>query len=159
MLNCLQVTLWDTGGQERYDSMTANYYRSAHAVILVYALDEEGTLYSLNEWVGEAKAVNRLGDRLVLAAWGTKSDLPSYQLTVKEDAVDALLELYHIPNHLSCKVNVFDGSVDEAMLSLVEHVHKQFSGTSTSSDHTRDLSEIISDTSTKNKRPCCRFSS
>ena len=120
------MTLWDTGGQERYESMTANYYRNAHAVILVYGVDEEGTLYALNELVGEAKDTSRQGDNLVLALWGSKSDLPSSMHTVKQDAIGAFLTTYAIPQKLHCKVNVLDSSVENAMLTLIEHVDAHF---------------------------------
>lgn len=119
------MTLWDTGGQERYESMTANYYRNAHAVILVYGVDEVGTLFALNELVGEAKETSRQ-ENLVLALWGSKSDLPSHMHTVKQDAIEAFLTTYAIPQKLNCKVNVIDRSVEKAMLTLIEHVDAQF---------------------------------
>ena len=121
-----QVTLWDTGGQERYESMTANYYRNAHAVILVYAVDEEGTLFALNEVVGEAMETSRQGDNMVLALWGSKADLPSNMHTVKPDAVQAFLTTHHIPQHLNCQVSVLNSSVEKAMVALMEYVDAQF---------------------------------
>jgi GTPase SAR1 family protein len=120
------VTLWDTGGQERYESMTANYYRNAHAVILVFGVDEEGTLYALNEVVGEAKDTCRQSDNLVLALWGSKSDLPSHMHTVKQDAIDAFLTTHAIPKTLHCKVTVLDNSVEDAMRTLIQHVDACF---------------------------------
>lgn len=106
--------------------MTANYYRNAHAVILVYGVDEEGTLYALNELVGEAKETSRQGENLVLALWGSKSDLPSAMHTVKQDAIEAFLTTYAIPQKLNCKVTVLDSSVENAMATLIEHVDKHF---------------------------------
>lgn len=120
-LCALQVTLWDTGGQERYDSMTANYYRNAHAVIFVYAVDEEATLFALNDWVAEAKQMNRQS-RLVMCLWGTKSDLPAHTHAVREDAVESFLSLHHIPEQLNCTVNVLDNSAEEAMMTLLGHM-------------------------------------
>lgn len=32
----IKLQLWDTAGQERFRSITQSYYRSAHALILVY---------------------------------------------------------------------------------------------------------------------------
>lgn len=154
------MTLWDTGGQERYESMTANYYRNAHAVIFVYAVDEEGTLYALNEVVSEAKEMSRQGERLVLALWGSKADLPGYMHTVKEDAVDAFLNTYRIPEHLNYKVSALDGSVEKAMLALIEHVDKQFIHQEpTQEQENRDLSKFhlpSSSAATTPSSTCCR---
>lgn len=133
------MTLWDTGGQERYESMTANYYRNAHAVILVYGVDEEGTLYALNELVGEAKDTSRQGDNLVLALWGNKSDLSSH--TVKQDAIDAFLTTYAIPKKLNCKVNAIDSSIESAMLTLIQHVDAQFNRVDCSAVDVKDNRE------------------
>ena len=119
------MTLWDTGGQERYDSMTANYYRNAHAVIFVYAVDEEATLFALNDWVAEAKQMNRQS-HLVMCLWGTKSDLPTHTHAVREDAVESFVNLHHIPEHLNCTVNVLDDSTEEAMMTLLHHMDKLF---------------------------------
>lgn len=152
-----QVTLWDTGGQERYESMTANYYRNANAVILVYALDEESTFYSLNELVAEAKDVNRLGDQLVLAAWGSKSDLPAFQKTVKEDSIAALSSKFKIPNELNCKVNVFDDSVERAMRTLTEYVDQMFASIDTSNDDVMTLDRTEPNPSQPRNRCCDRF--
>lgn len=153
----IKVTLWDTGGQERYESMTANYYRNANAVILVYALDEESTFYSLNELVAEAKDVNRLGDQLVLAAWGSKSDLPAFQKTVKEDSIAALSSKFKIPNELNCKVNVFDDSVERAMRTLTEYVDQMFASIDTSNDDVMTLDRTEPNPSQPRNRCCDRF--
>ncbi len=110
--------------------MTANYYRNAHAVIFVYSVEDEGTLYALNEWVREARAMSRQPERLVLALWGSKCDLEKngHIHTVKQEAVDAFTITCQIPPHLNCKVSVFGNSAVKAMNELVEHIDRQFSG-------------------------------
>lgn len=153
------MTLWDTGGQERHNSLTANYYRDAHAVVLVYALDEENTLYALSEWVGEATEMNRQGDRLVLALWGTKADLPSSQKTVKQEAVEAFRNSYNIPDKLNCTVSLFDDSLGEAMFALMEHMDCQLNAKCTSDPEVRDLNTFTSNPSTSDNtsrwKRCC----
>lgn len=142
--------------------MTANYYRNAHAVILVYSLDEEGTLYALNEWVGEALEMTRMGDRLVFALWGTKSDLPEDQKVVKDDAVSSIAELYHIPSELNCKVTVLDNSVEKAFTALVEHIDREFNASASINEDTRDFNKLTDYnlTPTTKKRHCnCKYDS
>lgn len=158
---CVQVNVWDTGGQERYESMTSNYYRSAHAVILVYAVDEEGTLYGLNESVGVAKDTSRQGDNLVLALWGNKSDMASHMHTVKRDATQAFLSTYHIPQELNCKVNVLDSSVETAMLTLVGYVDSHLNRVGAECadvQDNRDLAKLSSDQKLQQNQPrCCKL--
>lgn len=161
----IKVTLWDTGGQERYESMTANYYRNAHAVILVYAVDEEGTLFALNELVGEAKSTSRQGDNLVMAVWGNKCDLSSH--TVKQDAVDAFLSTHHIPEELNCRVSVLNTSVESALLAVIEHVDKQFNRVGDMDTITRENEKLFQlgsshaehNQARRENQRCCNISS
>ena len=37
---------WDTAGQERFRSITQSYYRSAHAIVLVYDISCQPTFGS-----------------------------------------------------------------------------------------------------------------
>jgi len=135
---CDQVILWDTGGQERHDSLTSNYYRSAHAVVLVYSMEEQSSLYSLSEWVDEARELSGQGDRLILALWGAKADLPVAQQDVKPEAIAALSSSYSIPDHLNCKVSIYDASLEQAMTALLEHLYTQLTPNTTSDTDLQD---------------------
>ncbi|KAJ5074105.1 ras-related protein rab-13 [Anaeramoeba ignava] len=39
----VQFVLWDTAGQEKFDSFTKNYFRDAHGIILVYDITRESS--------------------------------------------------------------------------------------------------------------------
>ena len=43
----LQVKLWDTAGQDRYKTMTSQFYRNADAVIIVFDLTKPETFASV----------------------------------------------------------------------------------------------------------------
>ena len=151
-LPCMQVMLWDTGGLERYDSMTANYYRNAHAVILVYDMTDEDSLIRLNEWVAEARRNSRWAERLVIALWGNKCDLKN-SITVKDDTVAAFMDKHAIDSKLEAKVSSKkQGSIEEAMRVLVKHVDARFLGNGHDSSN-RDISLLTDDGRTKNG--CC----
>ncbi|XP_076345027.1 ras-related protein Rab-30-like isoform X4 [Tachypleus tridentatus] len=48
-----QLQIWDTAGQERFRSITQSYYRSAHALILVYEISSHLTFDCLHRWLKE----------------------------------------------------------------------------------------------------------
>lgn len=50
----VMVQLWDTAGQERFRTLTSSYYRNAHAVVLVYDVNEPNTFYNIKQWINEA---------------------------------------------------------------------------------------------------------
>lgn len=142
--------------------MTANYYRNAHAVVCVYSVEDESSLYALNEWVAEARAMNRHEDRMVLALWGSKCDLETKShVTVKADVVEAFTSTYHIPPHLNRKVSVFGDSAVTALNELVEHIDSHFTAAVTtdgSQQHryfdTLTPQQLVQETDTQQSR-CC----
>ena len=152
----MQVNLWDTGGLERYDSLTANYYRHAHAVILVYDLTEENTLFDLTECVQEASKNSRWSDCLVFALWGNKCDVEEYN--TRDEAVLAFMTTNNISMELSAKVSASIGdTVTRAFQTLIEHVDKKFSRASLvdlNSDGDTLKSFTLDEPSCENKQSC-----
>ena len=144
--------LWDTGGLERYDSMTANYYRNAHAVILVYDMTDEDSLIRLNEWVAEARRNSRWSERLVIALWGNKCDVEN-GIGVKEETVAAFMDKHGIDEKLEAKVSSRkQGTIEEAMKILVQHVDERFLGNGYESTN-RDISILTDDG--QSQKSCC----
>lgn len=45
------IKIWDTCGQEQFRSLTANYFRNAEGIVLVYDVTEDNSFKSLKGWV------------------------------------------------------------------------------------------------------------
>ncbi|KAI8488962.1 Ras- protein Rab-30 [Branchiostoma belcheri] len=73
LYNCLQI--WDTAGQERFRSITQSYYRSAHALILVYDVTSRETFDCLPEWLKEIEQY--ANQQVITVLVGNKIDLTS----------------------------------------------------------------------------------
>lgn len=133
--------------------MTANYYRNAHAVILVYDTTDEDSLYRLNEWVAEARRNSRWADRLAIALWGNKCDVKDRK--VKDETIAAFLDKHSIDPSLEFKVSSRKvGTIEEAMKTLIEYVEKRFLGSS--QDGTlRDISILADGGGSPVKKACC----
>ena len=69
------VRIFDTGGQERFKSITANYLRNAEGVILVYDVTSNESFENLKFWIESIK--NNLGndDIIPIIIIGNKIDL------------------------------------------------------------------------------------
>jgi small GTP-binding protein len=52
----VKMQIWDTAGQERFRTLTSSYYRGAHAVVLVYDVNDAETFVNLTRWLDEAKS-------------------------------------------------------------------------------------------------------
>ncbi|XP_041951502.1 ras-related protein Rab-33B-like [Alosa sapidissima] len=71
----IKVQLWDTAGQERFrKSMVQQYYRSVHAVVLVFDVSNPASFRSLPLWLEECRR-NALGQQVPRILVGNKCDL------------------------------------------------------------------------------------
>ena len=120
----LQITLWDTGGLERYHSMTSSYFRYSTAVILVYdASDQLSSLCALRVWIDEARRNSALKEKVILSLWANKSDILSENSPTPPE-VTAFLSEYSIPESLHFCVSAKTGSqLKDSFHQLIEHVY------------------------------------
>ncbi|KAK9267137.1 hypothetical protein L1049_009556 [Liquidambar formosana] len=47
------VRLWDTAGQEQFQTITSSYYRGAHGIIIVYDVTEMESFNNVKQWLNE----------------------------------------------------------------------------------------------------------
>ena len=150
-----QVCLWDTGGLERYTSMTANYYRNCSAVVLVYSLEEEDSLFILQDWLAEARSLN--SDLIVPALWGNKRESENVSLT--EKMTTAFSKENSVPAELVARVSAVTGEgVKEAFEKLIQTVHTRRGGSQLlqqQQQRGRTLEPLIDPQLQKNKRCAC----
>lgn len=67
------MTIWDTGGQERFSHLRKMYYKDSHGVILVFDLTRPESFRHIEKrWLPE---INGIIDDYVPTIWGTKADL------------------------------------------------------------------------------------
>jgi small GTP-binding protein len=69
----IKFQLWDTGGQEKFRSITRTYYRNIDIVLLVFDLSKVSDFYSkLESWIKEIRTLN---DEARIYLIGNKLDL------------------------------------------------------------------------------------
>ena len=72
-----KLSIYDTAGQEKYRSLTKNYYHKANGVILVFDLSNENSFSKLNSWV---KEINENAGNVEGILVGNKSDLENRKI-------------------------------------------------------------------------------
>eukprot|EP00879_Flechtneria_rotunda_P003156 GHRR01003378.1.p1 GENE.GHRR01003378.1~~GHRR01003378.1.p1 ORF type:complete len:148 (+),score=24.43 GHRR01003378.1:167-610(+) len=71
------VSVWDTAGQDRFQSLTPMYYRGAQGVVYVYDVTRPETLQSLNDkWMKDFEEYATYKDAVQMVV-GNKVDLVS----------------------------------------------------------------------------------
>jgi Ras-related protein Rab-21 len=78
--------IWDTAGGEQYHALGPIYYRDAHAAVIVYDITDGTSFEKVQRWVKELKKI--VGEDIVIAVAGNKSDLHNARVVKKEDAIE-----------------------------------------------------------------------
>lgn len=56
----VSMQVWDTAGQEQYHSISRQYYRSCHAVVLVYDVAKKESFTNIHRWLRDIQLQVRL---------------------------------------------------------------------------------------------------
>ena len=82
----IRMKIWDTVGQEKYNSIVTNYYHSTDYGIFVYSIDDFQSFYSLKDWLIEAQQNNtETFNEMKYILLGNKKDLEETNRIVTYD--------------------------------------------------------------------------
>lgn len=71
----MNLQIWDTAGQEQFQSLVPSYIRNTGMVIIVYDVSDAKTLDSAKKWYDETTKIR--GNEVCCFLVGNKIDLPS----------------------------------------------------------------------------------
>ena len=112
------VKIYDTSGQEKYNSMVSNYYKKADGIILVFDLTNKESFDSINKWI---KDINDNVDskKIKRVLVGNKIDLSDLRVITKEEA-EEMAKSYEVKFYeTSAKTNEGIGELMEGIVSEV----------------------------------------
>ena len=71
------MQIWDTVGNEKFKSITLNYYKTADVVIFMYAINDINSFNSIYKWLDELndKGNNEEDKNIIKILVGNKKDL------------------------------------------------------------------------------------
>lgn len=78
----LELTIWDTAGQEKYRSISISYFRMADAVIAVFDVTNRTSFESLEFWIEKARDI--ASDNVPIIVARNKTDLEEEIVTDTE---------------------------------------------------------------------------
>ena len=79
----VKLNIWDTAGQEKYNSCNKLFIKNSHIVILVYDITDKKSFDDLEKWYNFIQI--ELGETPLLALVGNKMDLIEYEKVEKEE--------------------------------------------------------------------------
>ena len=69
----VKLQIWDTAGQDRFRSITKNYYKGSHGIILIYDVTSLKTFENVKSWVSQIH--EEISDKVVIYLVANKIDM------------------------------------------------------------------------------------
>ena len=77
----VKIKLWDTGGQERFKSISQNTIKNCKGVVVVFDLTKKITFEKVTDLIEQVREITR---KLPVCLFGNKSDLSNREVTQEE---------------------------------------------------------------------------
>ena len=108
--------MWDTAGQETYQSITAPYFRSCNGVLLVFDLTDTESFNKLNYWLDMIHENTK--EKPIIFLIGNKVDIGHQN--VSSDEIESFCSKNQIKFY---KTSALTGEgVDEVVDEMIDHV-------------------------------------
>lgn len=139
----ITVKLWDTVGQERFKSLTRNFYKNVFGIALMYDVTNKNTFNSIASWLVQIK--DKASPNVQVILIGNKIDEIDNREVLTEEG-QKLGEKYQLAFYeASAKDNV---NVVQSIMALVEKVYQN------KMSNTSNL-DLKKGKKSKNKEGCC----
>jgi Ras-related protein Rab-1A len=79
----VKLQVWDTAGQDRFRSITKNYFRGSHGIILIYDITSTNSFNNIKTWLQQIREA--LGNTVIILLVGNKLDLEQNRRVSKEE--------------------------------------------------------------------------
>jgi small GTP-binding protein len=142
-VNEIDLQIYDSAGQEKYKSISKQYYHNSEGILLVFDLTSQESFVALDEWIEDLEKVEK---DLPIILVGNKSDLDARD--VSEEEINKIINDKKFDYFETSALN--GSNVNEAFIKLTELVikHKK------SRRNTRKGMSIHSLNNPNNKK-CC----
>ena len=90
----IKLKIFDTSGQERFRTLTKNYYQGANGIMMVFDLKRVQTFDELTYWMEEInKNCNK--DKIGLMLIGNKKDGDLNEIKINQEQINQIAKLYN----------------------------------------------------------------
>jgi len=113
----IKLYIWDTAGQDRFRSITSNYYKGADGIILIYDITKQETFNNVRNWITSIK--EEAPAKVVLILVGNKVD-DEKNRAVQQSEGEKIADEYNLP-FLECSAKS-DINVTETFDVLVKKI-------------------------------------
>ena len=152
--NKFKITLqiWDTSGEEKFRSITKNFYRNADGLLVVFDLTKKESFSHVQSWINEAKENN---DKLKLILIGNKLDLKDGRIVT----IDVAKKFAEKNNLKYIETSAKDGTnINESFQTIIDLLFDGKSSEEILNEFAKkdsSLSVVDDSMKVKKKKSCC----
>ncbi len=119
----VKIQIWDTAGQDRFRSITKNYYKGAHGIILIYDITNQKTFENVKNWINQIK--EEVSNKVTIILVGNKIDDEDHRVVSTEEGEKMAKEFGLMFFECSAKSGVnIDSTFNELVKKTVENYSK-----------------------------------
>ena len=148
----IKLQIWDTADHEKFRTITTSYYKSAHAIIILYDITEQSSFDHINNWMIEIDKFAKQGVLRIIV--GNKKDLESKRQVSTKDA-ESLADKYGIKfMEVSAKDNT---NIEALFLDIVKRLLENYLKSKGDSINTPSTNNVVlkKDKNLNKKKKCC----
>ena len=163
----LRMQIWDTAGQEKFDSITSTYYKSTDVAIFVYAINSKESFERIPGWIKELEEQNTSNkneeeeEQITLKLLiGNKADLENERkITYEEGKTFSKDNGFSLFTEISCKEDQ-EKKNDKKFENILEVIGKEFYKLKesrerlNSSSYNYEASQSLLDSKNPNDKSC-----
>ena len=117
-----KIQIWDTAGQDRFRSITKNYYKGAHGIVLIYDITDKKTFENVRNWVRQIK--EEVSDKVCIILVANKIDAEEKRVVSTEEGEKMAAEFNIM--FFECSAKTGD-NIDNAFNELVKKTIENYS--------------------------------
>jgi small GTP-binding protein len=158
----IRMQIWDTAGQENFNSIINNYYKNTDVAIFVYSIDREDSFKNIQNWFNTVK--EKSDQTTVNVLIGNKKDLENEERKVMSDRGEqfAVENEFFLFREVTCKSK--DKDELENIMEIFDEIakyfydyysHRRFASSSVDINYVASASIIKIGENSRKKKRCC----
>ena len=119
----VKIQIWDTAGQDRFRSITKNYYKGAHGIVLIYDVTNKKSFENVSNWINQIR--EEVSDKVTIVLVGNKIDEEEKRVVTTEQGKKMANDIKIMLFECSAKTGVnIDSTFNELVKKTLENYSK-----------------------------------
>ena len=146
----IKIQIWDTAGHEKFRTITTSYYKSAHAIIILYDITDKASFEHIKNWMVEIEKFGKQGVLKLIV--GNKIDLEDKRQVSIEEA-EAFAKNNNIQFlEVSAKNNI---NIEKLFLGIVKTLYEKHLKSINDNLNMSGTNVVIARNEKNKKKKCC----